>query len=138
MFQKRIVVSKKPLFLVHQTNYCGSYLSNATSCDYLCVESISQALVAQQCVKFYYNRELEIPSFINNSIKNDLAIVELALLASNGKRRSVCGLGFFSFHSQGNMKTMFSLMLNLIFKSFVQCLHSFVMNKVWFLLRIMI
>jgi len=31
MFQKRIVVSKGRWFLVHQTNYYGSYLSNATS-----------------------------------------------------------------------------------------------------------
>jgi hypothetical protein len=52
-------------------------------------------------------------------IKNDLVVVELALLASNVKKGSVCGLGFFSFPSQGNMKTMFSLMLNLRFKSFV-------------------
>jgi hypothetical protein len=52
-------------------------------------------------------------------IENDLGIVELALLASNVKKESVYGLGFSSFHSQGNMKNMFSLMLNLRFKSFV-------------------
>jgi hypothetical protein len=52
-------------------------------------------------------------------IKNDLGVVELALLASNVKKGSVCGLGFFPFHSQRNMKNMFSLMLSLGLKSFV-------------------
>ncbi len=98
MFQKRIVVSKVVVLWCNKqtivrvvcqmqhlltwhifSNHCG--FSLCFYCDYLCVESISSTLVASWCIKFYYNYELEIPSFINNLIKNDWGVVELALLA---------------------------------------------------------
>jgi len=135
MFQKRIVVSKRRCSLVQQTNYRESYLSNATSSNtthlsnhcgffflllrlFMCwINLISigclvmhKILLQPWAWNFIFFKQFDWKWFGNCWV---------GFAASNVKKESVYGLGFSSFHSQGNMKNMFSLMLNLRFKSFV-------------------